>query len=176
MLSTRKYLGSSMALSLLFHLLLFTVADKLPAFQSQSVKSVKIKKKRTPRLSSIKISELKTIKKTPRFNLNLKKKSSLLSASLKANLTKTPQSVIKPSSSKLLGESKIKSPAKDSSPKTLPQSFYHIDIKSPVKTSNTLTAPNTSSPQISIKLPTQRGNIKLQNTTHTCFKIFSFIF
>jgi hypothetical protein len=158
MLSTRTYLAISMVLSLLFHLLLFTVANKIPAFQEEATILPVTKKKKIVRLRSVKDNKLSAKQKPKRLNLKLRKNPSRLSAALNPTLSKNTQKTIKPikpnpNDTKLLGSPNVPLQANSSSPKNLPPKFYHIEVKAPTKTSSAENKRNVHTPQLTIKAP-----------------------
>ncbi|MCM8530391.1 MAG: hypothetical protein NE330_04455 [Lentisphaeraceae bacterium] len=157
-----------MALSLLFHLLLFTVANKLPAFQNTKTPYVPPKKKA---LTLRSISESEILKKQTtktKSDLSLKRNSQRLSASLKAHISKEIKTLVKPkdinlNNEKTLGQKtgidSIKAPVKE-----LPPNFYHINVKSPIKTQEAPKAKlGTPSGSLTIKQPA-RSIISQSNT------------
>jgi hypothetical protein len=155
MLSTRKYLAISMALSLLFHLLLYTVANKLPVFKASQVSKSPTPKKKPVKLSKVALD--KGISKETTFKVNLKNDPAQISAALKQHLENSqhlaqinlPQ--VTPEETSKLSESLSIPPVQNNN--ELPVNFYHIDATVPELTGST--------PSLSLSAPTSFGTPKL---------------
>lgn len=161
MIDTRKYLVASTALSVVFHLVLFTLANRLPAFQQTAISSKEPPKRKTVKLRSYKLKELEKNKSTRLKNaLKIKNSSEQLSAALKAIQPKlqTPQLKTKTlsQSPQQLAKHELKSPNLNEAAQKLPESFYHIEIKNPVKTSDLKSGPSLESKKLKIKAPSSQ--------------------
>ena len=158
MISTRKYLVASTVLSVVFHLMLFALAHRLPAFQQTTISNKQPPNRKPVKLSSHKLDELENRKAARLKNtLKIKNSSEQLSAALKALQPKLKTPEVKPQPFSQNPQSLAKHDSKrldlNSSAQKLPESFYHIEIKNPIKTSNLVNGPSFEGKKLKIKAP-----------------------
>ncbi|MCM8527484.1 MAG: VWA domain-containing protein [Lentisphaeraceae bacterium] len=155
MINTNKYFAISIGISLLFHFLLFNVANRMPAFKTVSSKKVKpVKYKKPVRLKSV---TLEDINKKPRlkFDVNIKESPTKLADILKE------QGLKEYKSSNLKPKELTDTPAKNlgNSPdlkklglsQELPPNIYHIK-----------TAPSQKLPEVAIDSKNNFKNIAIK--------------
>ena len=155
MINTNKYFAISIGISLLFHFLLFNVANRMPAFKTVSIKKVKpVKYKKPLRLKSVKLADLQRRPKL-KFNVNINETPTKLADILKEQgLKEYKSSDLKPKElsntpAKTLGNSPDLK--KLGLSQELPPNVYHIK-----------TSPSQKLPEVAIDSKTNFKNIAIK--------------
>lgn len=155
MIDTKKYFAISIGISLVFHFLLFNVANRMPAFKTVTASKPKPKKFRKPvRLKSVKLKKYND-KPQIKFNINIQESPSKLANILKEQGQKefTSNSLKPKELSKTPAENLGNSPdlKKLGMSQELPPNVYHIK-----------TAPSQSLPEVKMEAKSNLKNISIK--------------